>query len=102
MFRVPSTSGVPTARRSSEGPSALMTPLAPRTAASTAALSLSSPATTVSFGSLNVSLLGDRTDAVTSSPRFSACDDLAPDASRGAEDNDPPRGTNAGQADHDS
>src|SRR3954468_20808839 len=73
MFRVPSTSGVPTARRSSEGPSALMTPLAPRTAASTAALSRSSLARTVSFGSLNVSLLGDRTNAVTSSPRFSAC-----------------------------
>src|SRR3954471_23941191 len=58
MFRVPSTSGVPIARRSSEGPSALMTPLAARTAASTAALSLSSPARTVSFGSLNVTAGG--------------------------------------------
>src|SRR4051812_1486907 len=73
MFRVPSTSGIPVAFRSRDGPSALMTASAPWTAAAIASRSLSFAATTVRRGSLTGSLSGERTTATTSRPRASAC-----------------------------
>jgi len=61
MVRVPSTSDIPVALRSSDGPSALMTASAPRTACPTASRSVSSPEIAVSAGWLMPSLAGLQT-----------------------------------------